>query len=76
MKDRRAHGRGSPEAPRTNPRSPRRNMRARWRTRRGLSQPRRRPGELEQSDLGGFSFFFCFVLSGGFGEEILGTLPL
>ena len=41
----------------------------------GLSQPRR-PGGLEQSDLGVFSFFF-FVLSGGFGEkEILGTLPL
>ena len=60
-------------------------MRARWRTRRGLSQLRRRPGGLEQSDLVGLEFFFlfflffffCFVLSGSFGEkENLGTFPL
>ena len=76
MKDRSAHGGGSPEAPRTSPRSPRR-MRARWRTRRGLSQPRRRPGGLEQSDLGFFSF--CFFLFCAFwwvwGEGDLGDTP-
>ena len=62
MKDRSAHGGRSLEAPRTSPRLPRRWMRARWRTRRGLSQPRRRPGGLEQSDLVFFSLFFFFVL--------------
>ena len=67
MKDRSAHGGGSPKALRTSPQSPRRRMRARWRTRRGLSQLRRRPGGLKQSDLVGlgfflFFFFFFFVL--------------
>ena len=44
----------------------------------GFESASEEAGGLEQSDLRFFSFcFFCFVLSGGFGEkEILGTLPL
>ena len=47
----------------------------------GFESASEEAGGLEQSDLVGLGFlffsFFCFVLSGGFGEkEILGTLPL
>ena len=62
MKDCSAHGGGSLGAPRTSPQSPRRRMRVRWRTRRGLSQLRRRPGGLEQSDLVGLGFFSSFFV--------------
>ena len=46
----------------------------------GFESASEEAGGLKQSDLVGlgfFLFFFCFLLSGGFGEkEILGTLPL
>ena len=53
-------------------------MRARGRTRRGLSQSRRRPGGLEQSDLVGLgvSSFFLFCAFWRFwGEGDLGDTP-
>ena len=71
MKDRSAHGGGSPETPEDGSPIARGGMRARRRTRGGLSRPRRRPGGLEQSGLVWVGVFL-FLLSGGYGEKEIG----
>ena len=76
MKDRSAHGRGSPQAPEDEYRSPKRRMRARRRTRGGLSRPRRRPGGSNFLVWFGFGFglgFFSFFCPADMGKTRSGS---
>ena len=72
MKDRSAHGGGSPEAPKNESPITQEEDAGEAEDKEGFESASEEPGGLEQSDLvwvRGFFSFFCFVLSGSFGEK-------